>query len=59
MNINLYFLHIEYADGTLEYKEFLFQDGIDTREQIVKRLYEDIPSDVTVLAYNMSFGKML
>ncbi|MGA1941322.1 DUF2779 domain-containing protein [Arcobacter sp. YIC-310] len=52
-----YSLHIEYEDGTLEHKEFLAQDGIDPREQIVKRLIEDIPSDMTVLAYNMSFEK--
>lgn len=52
-----YSLHIEYEDGTLVHKEFLAQDGIDPREQIVKRLIKDIPSDVTVLAYNMSFEK--
>ncbi|UTJ05710.1 DUF2779 domain-containing protein [Arcobacter roscoffensis] len=52
-----YSLHIEYKDGTLGHKEFLAQDGIDPREKIVKRLIEDIPSDVTVLAYNMSFEK--
>lgn len=52
-----YSLHIEYEDGTLVHKEFLAQDGIDPREQIVKRLCSDIPSAVTVLAYNMSFEK--
>jgi len=52
-----YSLHIEYEDGTLEHKEYLAKDGIDPREQIAKRLVEDIPSDVTVLAYNMSFEK--
>ncbi len=52
-----YSLHIEHEDGRLEHKEYLAQDGIDPREQIAKRLVEDIPSDVTVLAYNMSFEK--
>jgi hypothetical protein len=52
-----YSLHIEYENGSLVHKEFLAQDGIDPREQIAKRLIEDIPSDVTVLAYNMSFEK--
>lgn len=52
-----YSLHIEYEDGTLKHKEYLAQEGIDPREHISKRLVEDIPSDVTVLAYNMSFEK--
>ena len=52
-----YSLHIEQEDGTLTHKEYLALDGIDPREQIAKRLVEDIPSDVTVLAYNMSFEK--
>jgi hypothetical protein len=52
-----YSLHIEHEDGTLEHKEYLAQDGSDPREQIVKRLTQDIPNDVTVLAYNMSFEK--
>lgn len=52
-----YSLHIEHEDGTLEHKEYLCLDGIDPREQIANRLVKDIPSDVTVLAYNMSFEK--
>lgn len=52
-----YSLHIEQEDGTLEHKEFLAKDGIDPREQISKRLTQDIPNDVTVLAYNMGFEK--
>ena len=52
-----YSLHIEHEDGTLEHKEFLAQDGIDPREQISLKLVKDIPTDVTVLAYNMSFEK--
>lgn len=52
-----YSLHIEYEDDTLIHKEFLAQEGIDPREELAKRLTEDIPNDVTVLAYNMSFEK--
>lgn len=52
-----YSLHIEHKDGKLEHKEFLALDGVDPREQIAKRLVEDIPSNVTVLAYNMGFEK--
>ena len=52
-----YSLHIEYADGTLEHKEYLSQDGVDSRYELAHRLCEDIPKDVMVLAYNMSFEK--
>ncbi|WP_228198790.1 DUF2779 domain-containing protein [Aliarcobacter skirrowii] len=52
-----YSLHIEHEDGRLEHKEFLAKDGVDPREEIAKRLVEDIPSNVTVLAYNMGFEK--
>ncbi|MBN2816036.1 MAG: DUF2779 domain-containing protein [Campylobacterales bacterium] len=52
-----YSLHIEHEDGTLEHKEYLSQDSIDSRFELAKRLCEDIPSCVMVLAYNMSFEK--
>lgn len=52
-----YSLHIEHSDGILEHKEFLGKDGIDPRYELAKRLVEDIPTNVTVLAYNMSFEK--
>jgi len=52
-----YSLHIEYEDGTLIHKEYLSQDSIDSRYELAQKLCEDIPSDVTVLAYNMSFEK--
>lgn len=52
-----YSLHIEHSDGTIEHKEFLGEDGVDPRYKLAKRLVEDIPTDVTVLAYNMSFEK--
>lgn len=52
-----YSLHIEHSDGTIEHKEFLGQDDVDPRYELAKRLVKDIPRDVTVLAYNMSFEK--
>ncbi|MGD9970160.1 MAG: DUF2779 domain-containing protein [Sulfuricurvum sp.] len=52
-----YSLHIEYADGTLEHREFLAPEGEDPRHLLALQLIRDIPTDVTVLAYNMSFEK--
>lgn len=52
-----YSLHIEHEDGTLEHKEYLAQDGIDSRYELAQKLCSDIPNDVTILAYNMSFEK--
>ncbi|MDD3601999.1 MAG: DUF2779 domain-containing protein [Sulfurovum sp.] len=52
-----YSVHIEQADGSLEHREFLAEDGKDPRYALAKRLIEDIPVDVTVLAYNMGFEK--
>jgi len=52
-----YSLHIEHEDGRLEHHEFLAVDGADPRELLAQKLCEDIPKDVTVLTYNMSFEK--
>jgi len=52
-----YSLHIEHEDGRLEHREFLALDGIDPRKLLAQKLCEDIPRDVTVLTYNMSFEK--
>jgi hypothetical protein len=52
-----YSLHIEYADGTLEHREFLAPAGADPRCALAQQLIHDIPDNVTVLAYNMSFEK--
>lgn len=52
-----YSLHIEHEDGRLEHKEFLGTNGVDPRYELARQLVEDIPKDVTVLAYNMSFEK--
>ncbi|GIT97991.1 DUF2779 domain-containing protein [Sulfurovum sp. TSL1] len=52
-----YSLHIEHEDGTLEHREFLAEDGSDPRALLAQKLCEDIPRDVTVLAYNMGFEK--
>jgi len=52
-----YSLHIEHEDGELEHKEFLASDSKDPRESLVKQLVENIPPNVMVLTYNMSFEK--
>ncbi|MFC2073791.1 DUF2779 domain-containing protein [Campylobacterota bacterium] len=52
-----YSLHIEEKDGSLQHKEFLAEAGKDPRYELAKRLIEDIPSNVTVLTYNMGFEK--
>jgi hypothetical protein len=50
-------LHIEQEKGSLDHKEFLAIEGVDPRYELARRLVEDIPTDVTVLAYNMGFEK--
>jgi hypothetical protein len=52
-----YSIHVEDENGILEHKEFLAEDGKDPRYELAKRLVKDIPTDVTVLAYNMGFEK--
>ena len=49
-----YSLHIEYADGRVEHKEFL-GETIDPRREIAQSLVDDIPADATVLSYNKMF----
>lgn len=43
--------------GELYHKEFLAYPGEDPRRSVAEHLCEDIPMDVCVLAYNMSFEK--
>ena len=52
-----YSLHIQHKNGDLEHKEFLAKEGEDPRYELTKKLVEDIPTDATVLAYNMGFEK--
>ncbi|MDD5160497.1 MAG: DUF2779 domain-containing protein [Sulfuricurvum sp.] len=52
-----YSLHIEHANGELEHREFLAPAGNDPRYALAQQLIHDIPNNVTVLAYNMSFEK--
>ena len=52
-----YSIHIEHEDGTLEHKEFLAEPDKDPREQIARKITEDIPKDSFVMAYNISFEK--
>lgn len=52
-----YSIHIDYGNGIVEHKEFLGDENSDPREALAKQLVEDIPLNVTVLAYNMGFEK--
>ena len=52
-----YSLHVEHQNKELEHYEFLAVEGIDPRYELAKRLVQDIPTNVTVLAYNMGFEK--
>ena len=52
-----YSLHIKLDENTLIHKEFLAKDSIDPRKSLVEALVDDIPQNVCVLAYNMSFEK--
>ncbi|PGK52174.1 phosphomethylpyrimidine kinase [Priestia megaterium] len=53
-----YSLHIlSSSDASLEHKEFLAKEGTDARRLLAERLVQDIPADVKVVAYNMSFEK--
>lgn len=50
-------IHIEEKNGSLKHKEFLAQDGLDPRYILACGLVKAIPTNVTVLAYNMGFEK--
>ena len=53
-----YSLHyIESENDELKHTEFLAEANIDPRRELALHLVNDIPSDVCVLAYNMSFEK--
>ncbi len=53
-----YSLHyIEKENGELFHKEFLAESGEDPRRKLAENLVKDIPKDVCVTAYNMSFEK--
>ena len=52
-----YSIHIDYGDERIEHKEFLGEIHNDPREALSIQLVKDIPSNVMVLAYNMSFEK--
>ena len=51
-----YSLHY-YDNNELKHKEFLSEPDIDPRRKLAEQLIIDIPNNVTVLAYNMSFEK--
>ena len=49
--------YIEREGGELKHKEYLAYPGQDPRRELAVRLCQDIPANVCVLAYNMSFEK--
>ena len=53
-----YSLHYyERESSNLCHKEFLAESGTDPRRDLAQSLVKDIPLDVCILAYNMSFEK--
>lgn len=55
-----YSLHyIEKPGGELKHTEYLGTPPEDPRYEAARRLCEDIPRDVTTLAYNMAFERMI
>ena len=53
-----YSLHfIEREGNELQHREYLAQPGEDPRRGVAEQLCRDIPRDVCVLAYNMTFEK--
>jgi Domain of unknown function(DUF2779) len=55
-----YSLHsLEHKGSECKHYEFLGQQGQDPRESLVKRLVADVPAGACVLAYNMTFEKMV
>jgi hypothetical protein len=55
-----YSLHYyEEEKGNLFHKEFLAEANTDPRRKLAEALVNDIPKDVTTIAYNMMFEKMV
>ena len=52
-----YSIHIEHRDGSLEHKEYLADPMIDPREEIARKITEDIPKNSFVMAYSIRFEK--
>lgn len=52
-----YSLHYYDENNNLKHKEFLSEDNVDPRKEVAINLVKDIPTNVDVLAYNMSFEK--
>jgi hypothetical protein len=50
---------IESGDGELHHMDFLAKEGTDPRRALAERLVQDVPADVCVVAYNMTFEKMV
>ena len=53
-----YSLHyLESENGELKHEEFLAEPNTDPRRELAEKLVKNIPKNVCILAYNMSFEK--
>lgn len=52
-----YSLHVEHIDAPLGHKEFLGTEDTDPREEFIKQMITDIPTNACVLVYNENFEK--
>jgi len=50
-----YSLHVEHENGELEHREYLHTDNNDPRKPLFERLYQEIGSQGTILAFNADF----
>jgi len=54
-----YSLHILQEDGSLEHKEFLGDEHVDPREDLVIQILDDLTDTGSIMAYNMPFEKRM
>jgi hypothetical protein len=50
-----YSLHILHEDGTMEHKEFLGDENIDPRNDLIDQMLKDLTPIGSIVAYNQSF----
>jgi len=54
-----YSLHIMYADGRLEHKEYLATNYEEPRLDLINQMINDLGDSGTIIAYNDTFEKMI
>ncbi len=52
-----YSIHIEYENGSLDHKEFLYKKSKDPRYDFINNLIQDIPKEGSILVWNKHFEK--